>query len=44
MQAPKCRVYEAKQWLLHAQNALLEQTLTEGRNDTGPDHHSQLET
>jgi ornithine carbamoyltransferase len=30
MQAAKCRVYEAKQWLLHAQNALLEQTLTEG--------------
>jgi len=29
MQAAKCRVYEAKQWLLHAQNALLEQTLTE---------------
>jgi ornithine carbamoyltransferase len=29
MQAPKCRVYQAKQWLLHAQNALLEQTLTE---------------
>lgn len=28
MESDKCRVYEAKEWLLHAQNALLEETLS----------------
>lgn len=30
MSSPQCRVYEAKDWLLHAQNALLVMLLGEG--------------